>query len=104
VPDFPKKQGEWNNWALGVAALISLADALEVTDQALRQAAELLAATHALAAAVKVDAPKADTVKDFINQLEIVNEKIKQDERFHAAIEIGLALSDAVKKARSLPA
>jgi len=104
VSDFPANRTQWSDWALAVAALISLADALEVTDQALSQAAELLAATHDLAAAITVDVPKAVTVREFIDKLEIVNEQIKQDQRFHAALEIGVALSDAIAKARSLPA
>jgi hypothetical protein len=104
VRDFPANRTQWSDWALAVAALVSLADALEVTDQALSQAADLLAATHALAASIKVDVPKADVVRELIDNLELVNEEIKQDQRFHAALEIGLALSDAIKKARSLPA
>ena len=104
VRDFPANRSQWSDWALAVAALVSLADALEVTDQALNQAAEVLSATHDLAAAITVDVPKADTVREFTDTLEILNEHIKEDQRFHAALEIGVALSDAIRKARSLPA
>jgi spore germination cell wall hydrolase CwlJ-like protein len=40
-------------------------------------------------------------VKDFLDNLELVNKEVKKDNRFHAALDIGEALAGAIKQAQA---
>lgn len=98
VPDFPSDPKKWTNWALGVDFILSLDETVEITDAALRNVANALAASHKIAAAISVDSPNEDTIKSLIDSLNELNEVIKSDRRFHVALEIGSAVADEIKK------
>ena len=102
VPPFPKKASDWPDWALGVSFFVDLAIQRDITDHALRQAAGMLAAAHELAASIKVDGPATKTVNSVLQKLQIINDRVEQDGRFHAALEIGTALAAEVERRRNL--
>lgn len=103
VPPFPKKASDWGGWALGVSFLVDIARERAITDQALLQAAGMLAAARDLASAIEVHRPTRQTVDSLLEKLEIVNDRVQQDNRFHAALEIGMAVAAEVGRRRKLP-
>ncbi len=99
VSDFPKNNPrEWANWALGVNFILSLDETVEITNSALKNVTKALAATHNLAAAIKVSSPSEDIIKSLTENLKKLNEVIKADQKFHAALDIGEALAGEIEK------
>lgn len=103
VPDFPTKTSEWPGWAMGVDVFLTLDELADLADAALTNAVGGLARAHDVATAVKVNAPSDDAIKEFTASLEKLNEVIKQDQRFHAALAIGVAVAGEVERRRALP-
>ena len=102
VSPFPKNdKSQWRKWARAVKGVIALEENLEITDVALKQNTALLAAHHKAAAAVSVGSPQESEVKDFLDNLELVNKEVQKDQRFHAALDIGEALAGAIKQAQA---
>lgn len=97
VPGFPSNPTEWSRWIRVVNRIISLNEAVEITDEALRKVTQALTASHKIAAAVKVVSPREDTIKSLIDSLNELNGVIQSDERFHAAIAIGSAVATEIK-------
>ena len=103
VSPFPKNdKSQWRMWARAVKGVIALEDNLAIIDAALQQNAILLAAHHRVAAAVSVGSPQKSDVKDFLDNLELVNKEVQKDQRFHAALDIGEALAGAIKQAQTM--
>jgi hypothetical protein len=100
VRSFPKNdKRQWPEWIQEVKEVLSVRENLEVTDTALREGTDLLAAHHRAAAAVSVSVPSDDDVKKLTENLELVNKEVQKDQRFHAALDIGEALAGAIKQA-----
>jgi hypothetical protein len=89
---------DWGDWVNAYRFLVSLGDAVTVTDAALQQQNDFVVASNELAAKVQLPAPTQADVESTINQLGVVNASIKQDERFAAALAIGTAVAGEVKK------
>ena len=87
----------WGIWLNAFAGLGALEDAVRVTDAALRQENDFIVATNRIAAAVRLPAPTATQIQDLVAQLEVVNDRIKQDQRFAAALAVGVALAGRVE-------
>jgi len=104
VEPFPKAKRQWARWAIAAAFFIDVKRTLELTQAALRSFAEAVAASERLAAAVQVPQPSAATVREVVEQLAILNEHIKKDQRFHAALEIGTAVAATIEKERKASA
>jgi hypothetical protein len=102
VSPFPKSdKNQWRKWARAVKSVIALEENLEITDAALQQNIALLYAHHRAASAVSVGSPQESDVKDFVDNLELVNKEVQKDQRFHAALDIGEALAGAIKQAQT---
>lgn len=102
VGPFPKNdKSRWETWTEAVKGLLALDENLEIANAALEQSEELLAAHHRAAAAVSVSVPSDDDVEKLTENLEAVNEEVKKDNRFHAALDIGEALAGAIKQAQA---
>ena len=98
VEDFPEtKPSRWGEWLQALAFFVGLHEAFAITDAAFAQAAAFMTAANRVAAAVNLEAPKRDEVNDLIAQLNVVNEAIRQDGRFRAALAIGSALADEIE-------
>ncbi len=93
---FPSDPSEWDSWLSAYKALGALEDAVTVTDAALQKMADFVAATNSIAAAVKLAAPSNQEIGNLIAQLNVVNQAIQQDERFHAALKIAKALASNI--------
>lgn len=89
---FPSDPSAWDRWLSAYEGLAALEDAVKVTDAALQKMADFVAATNSIAAAVKLAAPGNQEIGSLIAQLNIVNEAIQQDQRFHAALTIAKVL------------
>jgi hypothetical protein len=97
IGPFPVKDpGQWGVWLNASAFLDSLQDAVQVTDAALRQENSFIAATNGIAATVRLPAPTAVQVRNVVNQLDVVNKRIQQDQRFATALAIGVTLAGQV--------
>jgi hypothetical protein len=96
IGPFPSRISERNNWLHAASFLMELERTVEVTDAALRQENQFIAASNEIAAKVTLPAPKASDVKSLLQSLEIVNTRIQQDQRFAAALRVGLALADEI--------
>ena len=96
---FPAKQpAKWGTWLSAAAMLHALDEAVQVTDAALRQENAFIVATNEIAAAVTLPAPTQGQVADLVTQLNVVNNRIKQDQRFAAALGIGMALAGQIEQ------
>ena len=97
IGPFPQSDpGGWNIWLTALDGLNILAGAVEVTDAALQAEANFIAATNSIAASVKLSAPSQPEVTNLIAQLNVVNKAIQSDQRFHAALQIGKALTNNI--------
>ena len=103
IPPFPNRVSKWGDWVMGVAFRLSLDEQIETTDAALKSALKALKTNHTIAAAISVNAPDKDTVDKLVKGLEELNEVIKADNRFHAALAIGVALAGEVERRKALP-
>jgi hypothetical protein len=68
-----------------------------VTDVILNNQIDFIRATNNIAAAHKMGPPRSQQINDLINSLKELNESIKQDGRFHAALTIREALAANIK-------
>jgi hypothetical protein len=104
IGPFPEDDpGEWDYWLGAYEAIVALDSAVQVTDAALAQEVQFVAATNATAALVVLPAPNHQQVTNLINQLQVINNFIKNDQRFHAALEIGTKLAAAIGTMLSKP-
>lgn len=98
IGPFPAdRPADWGDWLNAFSFLGALDDAVQVTDAALRQENAFIAATNAIAAAVRLPAPTQTEINDLLSQLRVVNGRIKQDQRFAAAVAIGVALAGQIQ-------
>ena len=67
-----------------------------MTDVILNNQIDFMRATNNIAAH-KMGPPRSQQINDLINSLEELNESIKQDGRFHAALTIREALAANIK-------
>jgi hypothetical protein len=99
IGEFPAANPrEWGDWVNAYGFLASLDNAVSVTDVALRQENAFIVAANELAAKVKLPAPTRVDVTSVVEQLGVVNKRIRQDQRFHAALAIGLAVAGEVEQ------
>lgn len=99
VPKFdPTDPSSWTDWAIAVNHLIMLDENAELTDTALVGAVGILGAAHQVAAAVELPALTQEQIDHVIDSLEVINERIKQDQRFDAALTLSKAIVDELKK------
>ncbi|WP_292957687.1 hypothetical protein [Nitrosomonas sp.] len=98
-PPFPENDPEdWGNWASAIEHDLSLDDTVNITDSALSTVTEALAATHHIAAAIMVDSPSEDIIESLTENIGRLNQTIRADQRFHAALDIGSAVADEIKR------
>jgi hypothetical protein len=99
---FPKDDpSQWDTWGAAAVARINARRELKLTDAAFRNVADLLTASETVAAKVVVAAPSEDDLAKIQEGLEKINDAIKADERFHAAVDLGVALAGEVEKMRA---
>ncbi len=84
---------EWDIWLKACEGLGALDTAVQVTDAALKQEIKFVSATNAIAAAIKLAAPSQGDIKKLIDQLQVINDSIKKDQRFAEALKIGKAVA-----------
>jgi hypothetical protein len=98
IGTFPADQpAEWGTWLEAANFLGQLENAVQVTDAALRQENGFIVATNKIAAAVKLPAPTKIEIDGLVHQLLVVNDRIKQDQRFAAALAVGVALAGQIE-------
>lgn len=96
---FPENTpGKWEEWANSVERDFNINETVDITKAALGRVSTLLAESHNIASTISITTLSEDTIKPLIKNLDKLNEAIKSDQRFHAAIAIGLALSEEIKK------
>ena len=98
IGPFPKRLSDRNDWLHACSFLMELERTVEVTDAALRQENGFVAATNEIAAKITLPAPQVSDVNSLLENLKIVNRRIQQDQRFAAAVRVGLALADEIDK------
>ena len=96
IGPLPTDPGGWDDWLHGFAFIAALHDAIQITDAALKHAVNLVVATNVAASIVSLPAPNPVQVATLLKQLNVVNEFIKQDQRFHASLQIGKALAGEI--------
>jgi hypothetical protein len=96
IGPFPDQLSRRNNWLHAAAFLMQLERAVQITDTTLRQENTFVAATNEVAAKVQLPAPKTSDINTLVDNLDVVNQRIQQDQRFSAAVRIGLALADEI--------
>ena len=89
---------DWGDWVDAALNHIDARTELAITDAAFKKVAEMLTASEIVAAKVVVAEPTADAVDKVQQSLAEVNKAVKADGRFHAALDIGVALSGEIKK------
>jgi hypothetical protein len=98
---FPRDEpAEWKVWATAVLARSHASRELALTNAAFQNMADLLAASEAVAAGVRVPEPSAADLQKISEGLAKINEAVKADETFHAALDIGVALAGEIEKLR----
>jgi hypothetical protein len=98
VGPLPAAAQDWGDWVNACSFLIELDTTLAVTDAALRRENDFIAAANSVAAKVTVRAPTALEVDGLLVQLNVVNKRIQQDQRFAAALAIGVAVAGQVRE------
>jgi hypothetical protein len=71
----------------------NLNNAGAVTDVALQQMVNFVKATSAIAATVKLTSQGQREITNLVGQMNVVSDAIKNDQRFHTALQIGKALA-----------
>jgi hypothetical protein len=98
IGPFPANNpARWRNWLDASSFLLDLENAVQVTDAALRQENAFIAATNQIAATVRLPAPTNAQIQGMVEKLRVVNDGIRQDQRFAAALDIGVALAGQIQ-------
>ena len=99
VEPFPAtRPDDWGEWLQSLAFFVGLNIDVQVTDAAFSSAADFMTAANNVAATVQLPAPTHVQVTDLLSQLDVVNRAIREDGRFHTALQIGAALADEIDK------
>lgn len=93
---FPKDVIKWRAWANGIINDLNAAQVFTNTDDALKNAVDLFAGQHALAAKMVVHPPDAATVTQITSDLKQINTIVKQGQMSKAAIAIVGALAKGI--------
>lgn len=93
----PKNIEELYFFARGLTFEFQLDETLELTREALLDAAESLAAAHRAAAAVQVNAPTAEQVDALNENLGTISRHFQRDQRFKAAVSLAGSVANIIK-------
>ena len=99
---FPRETpAEWDDWLGAAIARIEANEEAELTDTAFKNTADMLAASEDVAAGVRVEQPSEDDLRKISEGLAKINEAVRADNGFHAALDIGVALAGEIEKLRA---
>jgi hypothetical protein len=102
LPPFPvNRRDDWGVWTSAAIFHLNVNRELKITAAAFKNAAGMLAASEAVAASVVVPEPTAADVALVQAGLAKINEVVKADQRFHAALAIGVALAGEIEKRKA---
>jgi hypothetical protein len=93
---FPNRLRDRNEWLHACLFIMNLERTVQVTDAALRQENAFVATSNEIAAKITLPAPQVSDINSLLDTLNIVNRRIQQDQRFAAAVRVGLALADEI--------
>jgi len=92
IEDLDRLEGRLNL----LLARHTLEESISMTAEALRAFSEKLADAHRMAAEITVDGPTDDQVKEFKDALNELHKDIKDEQRFHASLNLLLSLKKTI--------
>jgi hypothetical protein len=97
VGPFPAAPADWSRWATAAMDSVDIAQQAHDMDQARRDFVAAIVDSELEPTAVVVPPPTAVDVQTAVDQLRALNERIRADARFHAALGIGVALAGEIE-------
>lgn len=94
---FPKQPAKWPAWTGGIINDLNAKQVFTDTDTALKNAVDLFAGQHALAAKVVVHPPDAATVTQIVADLRQINVVVKKGQMSKATIAIVGAFAKGIE-------